>query len=174
MGPFAHGNLPLGGLRREGDRSRRFAGSNLRAVTGRIAKIACDGLLDRFAGSQQPQNDEQRHHRCQEIGIRRFPGAPVMSGVHNLFLDDDRLHRQRIGFLLGHGTIAAEPWLCMPPPTLGKRAALPRNRTPAKFYRHRRRAALQEGNQLYADDVQEMPSSSAALPILEATGPSSP
>ena len=38
---------------------------------------------------QQPQHDEQRHHRGDEIGVSDFPCAAVMAAVAAFFLEDD-------------------------------------------------------------------------------------
>ena len=56
----------------------RVGGAGLTALSGGILKIAAHRFLHFFARAQQPQNDKQRHHRSDEIGIGDFPGAAVL------------------------------------------------------------------------------------------------
>ena len=46
-----------------------------------ILKISADGFLHLLAGIEQPEHDEQRHHRGHEVCVRNLPGSAVMSTV---------------------------------------------------------------------------------------------
>ena len=79
-------------VQREGFPGARVGGAGLPALSRGIQEISADGLLHFLAGAQQPQNDEQRHHRRDEVGVSYLPRAPmriiVVAGV--LLYDDDR------------------------------------------------------------------------------------
>jgi hypothetical protein len=42
-----------------------------------------------LAAVHKPENDEQRHHCSNEIGIGNFPRAPMMAAVRSGFFDDN-------------------------------------------------------------------------------------
>ena len=56
----------------------------------RIEVAGDDGLGVLVAGVDDPQHEEERHHRGHEIGEGDLPGAAVMAvAAHHLLLDDD-------------------------------------------------------------------------------------
>ncbi len=57
--------------------------------TGGIFEVTGHCLLDRLAGVHEPENDKQRHHRRNKIGVGNLPGAAVMAAVAAFLLDDD-------------------------------------------------------------------------------------
>ena len=122
-----------------------------RPLPGGIQEISADGLLHFFAGAQQPQNNEQRHHRRDEVRVRDFPGSavPVIVIPGVLPHDDDR----RFGFL------ALKP----PPPSPGspdfaanlihllkRRPQMMRDGAPRGFQREHRRKPLHIRQQAHA------------------------
>ena len=58
-------------------------------VAGGVFEVSADGFLNLLAGVEQPEDDEERHHGGDEIGIGDFPGAAVMAAVATFFLEDD-------------------------------------------------------------------------------------
>jgi len=63
--------------------------SNFRGGAGGIFKISAYRFLHFFAGTEQPEHDEQGHHGGNEIGVGDLPGAAVMASVAAFFLEDD-------------------------------------------------------------------------------------
>ena len=47
----------------------------------RVAKIAAHRLLHALTAAEQPQHDEQGHHRSDEVGIGDFPCPAMMSAM---------------------------------------------------------------------------------------------
>jgi len=75
------------------------------AFSAGIQEITANHLLRLLAGIQQPQDNEQRHHRSYEIGVRDFPRPAVMRGVPpSLFDDNDRRMWRGCGIRLFHRT----------------------------------------------------------------------
>ena len=76
-------------------RWRRFSprpvdgAAGLFAVARGIVEVAGDGFFDLLAGVQQPEDDEERHHGGDEVGVGDLPRAAVMAAVADFFLDDD-------------------------------------------------------------------------------------
>ena len=56
---------------------------------GGVLEVSADGFLNLLAGVQQPEDDEERHHGGDEIGVGDFPCAAVVAAVAAFFLDDD-------------------------------------------------------------------------------------
>src|SRR3546814_15724146 len=73
---------PRGVLFRLDDRRREIVGERLALLLGRRA--------------EQPHQQEEGHHRGDEVGIGHFPRAAVMAAVRRLdhLLDDDRAQRR--------------------------------------------------------------------------------
>ena len=58
-------------------------------VRAEIIREALSLVLGRRV--QQPHQQEERHHRRHEVGVRHLPGTAVMAALHDLeLLDDDR------------------------------------------------------------------------------------
>src|SRR5208337_415193 len=58
---------------------------------GGIFEVSADRLLDLLAGVHEPENDEQRHHRGDEIGIGHLPSTSMVTAVTAPAFDDDGL-----------------------------------------------------------------------------------
>jgi hypothetical protein len=67
-------------------------GADFRFPPERIVDVSRHGLFYGFARAHQPEHNEERHHRGNEIRVSHFPRSAVMAGVDNLLLDDDRLN----------------------------------------------------------------------------------
>jgi len=52
-------------------------------------KYPPDRFLNLFAAVHELKNDEQRHHRDDEVRISNLPGSAVVAAMADLFLDDD-------------------------------------------------------------------------------------
>ena len=57
--------------------------------SGGIFEISADGFLNLLAGVEQPEDDEERHHGGDEVGVGDFPRAAVVAAVAAFFLEDD-------------------------------------------------------------------------------------
>src|SRR6185436_4342058 len=56
----------------------------------RVAEVSADGRLHFLPLSNQPEHQEERHHRRDEISVGDFPGATMMAAaVISLLADDD-------------------------------------------------------------------------------------
>ncbi len=64
-------------------------GEFLRAVAALLRDLAAEVALHRQlrfrVGTDQPEHKEQRHHRRDEVGVRDFPAAAVMSAFMSAF-----------------------------------------------------------------------------------------
>jgi len=67
----------------------RHVGADFFGCARGIFEISADGLLNLLARVEQPENDEQRHHRSDKVGIRDLPRAPVVTAVAALLLEND-------------------------------------------------------------------------------------
>src|SRR5437588_35971 len=67
----------------------RHPGTDGLGKSFRIAEIAGDGLLHVIARAHEPQDEEERHHRGDEIRVGHFPGAAVRAMCMRLFLFQD-------------------------------------------------------------------------------------
>ena len=75
-------------------------------ATGKKIATAKDNSLFFIGRTEEPHEQKERHHRCDEIGIGHFPRAAMVTALNDLFaLDDNR----RIG-VGGHA-----PPLCLGP-----------------------------------------------------------
>ena len=61
-----------------------------------VLEVSAHRLLHLLAGIQQPEHDEQGHHRGHKIGVGHLPRAAVMAAVAGNFLDDDRAVRHLV------------------------------------------------------------------------------
>ena len=66
------------------------AGRALELEDARVAEVAGDAGLDRLALPDDPHDEEEGHHRGDEVGVGHLPGAAVVAvPVALLLLDDD-------------------------------------------------------------------------------------
>src|ERR1035441_8094304 len=66
--------------------------------SSRVSEVSGNRFLDLGIGIHQPQDDEERHHGGDEIGVRYFPRPAMVSRVPFHFAYDDNRH----GLLLRH------------------------------------------------------------------------
>ena len=64
-------------------------GANFLRSSCGIFEVSADGDLNLFAAVKQPQNDEERHHGGNEVGIGYLPCAAMMAAMAAFFLQDD-------------------------------------------------------------------------------------
>src|SRR5690349_15270148 len=76
-----------------GTRQHPAARTRLVFERDRIAEVPGNGLLRLLALADDPHDEEERHHRRHEVGIRHLPRAAMMSMMRGggLLDDDDRL-----------------------------------------------------------------------------------
>ena len=78
-------------------RTARRCPSMLRAIALVGAEIVGEPApLLLGGGVDQPHQQEERHHRGHEIGVRDLPGAAVMAALDHLFLADDHVAAARV------------------------------------------------------------------------------
>ena len=91
-----HGRRRLRAGRADGDAAEHAAGAARRLRGhGRLEIIGDAALLNVGGDVEQPQQQEERHHRRDEIGIGDLPGAAMrrMAAMAFDLLDDERLVR---------------------------------------------------------------------------------
>src|SRR5579863_2434541 len=54
-----------------------------------VLEVAANRVSDFLARVHQPENDEQRHHGRNEVGVGYLPGSTVVPVMGGLLLDDD-------------------------------------------------------------------------------------
>src|ERR1017187_4889341 len=69
--------------------------------SSRVSEVSGNRFLDLGIGIHQPQDDEERHHGGDEIGVRYFPRPAMVSRVPFHFAYDDN----RPGLLLRHTSL---------------------------------------------------------------------
>src|SRR5580698_9590537 len=68
----------------------------------RIAEIPSDRLLYLFTAAEEPQNNKQREHSRNEVGVRYLPCSTMVSASMAAFLSDND---DRLGCLIRHISI---------------------------------------------------------------------
>src|ERR1019366_136225 len=64
-------------------------GSDFLGVAGGVFEISANGFLNLLAGAEEPENDKERHHGGDEIGVGDLPCAAVVAAVATFLLEDD-------------------------------------------------------------------------------------
>ena len=55
--------------------------------SGGIVEISCHRLAHMLAGIHEPEDDEERHHRGDEVGVGDLPRAAVVAVRGELFCE---------------------------------------------------------------------------------------
>ena len=69
--------------------SSRHGGAEQSRSSLGIVEVSGDSFLDFFAGAHEPEDDEERHHGGNEVGVGHLPCAAMVAAVTDDFLDDD-------------------------------------------------------------------------------------
>ena len=64
-------------------------GADFLGVAGGVFEISANGFLNLLAGVEKPENDKERHHGGDEIGVGDLPCAAMVAAVAAFFLEDD-------------------------------------------------------------------------------------
>src|SRR5208337_341575 len=149
---------------------------------GGIFEIAAHRHLNLFAGVQQPENDKQCHHGRDKVGVGDLPGAAVMAAVAALFLQDDDGTRfiHDVCTLSKAQADAADAAAAAPPPRQAFSSSWKEGRTWPGIARRAVSTAMMGALPFRKETINTRStarnacSSSAALAMLAATGPTRP